>query len=143
MPKDAGMFYIRGLLISPEQEDHIQRKHHIAVEEVEEACFGSPWPLRGRDNSYAVYGLTETGPSPGSRPRARHRSDHAREDVDPRTSPEHSATLMAACRVGARVRVAVRVPGCRLLPLHDGEGDRFVEAAGAVAEQVERDVGVA
>jgi uncharacterized DUF497 family protein len=55
------MVYVRDVVISPEQAEHIWSKHQVAMEEVEELCFANPWSLRGRDGSYAWYGQTEAG----------------------------------------------------------------------------------
>ena len=55
------MFYVREVIIAPQQEEHIWFKHQVTPEEVEEVCFGSPLALRGRDRSYAIYGQTEAG----------------------------------------------------------------------------------
>lgn len=55
------MFHIREVTVSPKQEEHIWKKHHVTLEEVEEACFSEPYVIRGRDRSYAVYGRTEAG----------------------------------------------------------------------------------
>jgi uncharacterized protein len=56
------MFYIREVIVTPAQEEHVWTKHRVTPEEVEEVCFSEkPLALRGRDRSYAVYGLTEAG----------------------------------------------------------------------------------
>ena len=55
------MLRIRGMTVTPAQEDHIWRKHHVTPEEAEEVCFSDPLAIRGRDRSYAVYGQTEAG----------------------------------------------------------------------------------
>ena len=55
------MFYIREVVVSPAQEEHIWTKHQVTPEEAEEVCFSEPLVLRGRDRSYAVYGQTEAG----------------------------------------------------------------------------------
>ena len=55
------MFYIREVIVTPQQEEHIGTKHQVTPEEVEEACFSDPLVVRGRDGSYAVYGQTEAG----------------------------------------------------------------------------------
>ena len=55
------MFYIREVVVSPAQEEHIRTKHQVTPEEAEEVCFSEPLVLRGRDKSYAVYGQTEAG----------------------------------------------------------------------------------
>lgn len=55
------MIRIREIRISAFVEEHIWTKHHVAPEEVEEACFSAPLVRRGRDHSYAVYGRTEAG----------------------------------------------------------------------------------
>ena len=52
---------IRELLVSDETEAKLWAKHHVAPEEVEEACLSDPLVLRGRDDSYAVYGRTAAG----------------------------------------------------------------------------------
>jgi uncharacterized DUF497 family protein len=59
--KDDTVFRIREVIVSPQQEEHIWSKHQVTPEEVEEACFGAPLVLRGRDRSYAVYGRTDAG----------------------------------------------------------------------------------
>jgi len=53
------MVRIRELIISPRQEEHIWVKHQVAPHEVEEACQSRLLVLRGRDESYAVYGRTD------------------------------------------------------------------------------------
>lgn len=55
------MFRIRRIIVSPAVEEHIWSKHKVSLEEVEEVCFLSPLPLRGRDGGYAIYGRTEAG----------------------------------------------------------------------------------
>lgn len=55
------MFYIREVIIAPQQEEHIWVKHQVTPEEVEEVCGGHPLPRRGRDGSYAIYGQSEAG----------------------------------------------------------------------------------
>ena len=55
------MFFVRELLISPAQEEHIWSNHRVAPEEAEEACFSQVFAVRGRDRSYAIYGQTEAG----------------------------------------------------------------------------------
>src|SRR5579885_2338691 len=59
--KDDVVPRIRELILSPHQEDHIWTKHQVTPDEVEEVCFADPWVLRGRDNSYAVFGQTDSG----------------------------------------------------------------------------------
>ena len=55
------MFQIREVVFPPHVEEHIWAKHHVTPEEVEEVCLSAPWPLRGRDRRYAIYGRTEAG----------------------------------------------------------------------------------
>jgi uncharacterized protein len=55
------VFYIKEIVITPLQEEHIWTKHGVTPEEVEEVCFSEPLVLRGRDESYAVFGQTEAG----------------------------------------------------------------------------------
>jgi uncharacterized DUF497 family protein len=55
------VFYIQEIVITQLQEEHIWTKHHVTPEEVEEVCFSQPVVLRGRDESYAVFGQTEAG----------------------------------------------------------------------------------
>lgn len=55
------MFRIRGVIVSPEQEEHIWVEHGVTPQEVEEICFSEPLVLRGRERSYAVYGQTDAG----------------------------------------------------------------------------------
>jgi hypothetical protein len=55
------VFRIHELVISPEQEDHIWVKHHVTADEVDEVCQAARLVLRGRDDSYAVYGQTAAG----------------------------------------------------------------------------------
>lgn len=55
------MFFIRELLVSPEQEEHIWSRHHITLEEAEEVCFSQVLAVRGKDRSFAIYGQTVAG----------------------------------------------------------------------------------
>lgn len=55
------MFRIREVIVSARQEEHIWVEHRVTPEEAEEVCFSEPWVLRGRDDSYAVYGQTDAG----------------------------------------------------------------------------------
>ncbi len=55
------MFFIRDVIVTPAQEEHIWSKHRVTTEEVEEICFSQPLVIRGRDGSYAVYGQTDAG----------------------------------------------------------------------------------
>ncbi|HEY7064985.1 MAG TPA: BrnT family toxin [Chloroflexota bacterium] len=55
------MVYIRDVIVTPEQAEHIWEKHRVTPEEVDEVCFAEPWSLRGRDGSYACFGETEAG----------------------------------------------------------------------------------
>jgi uncharacterized protein len=55
------MFYIRELIVSPEQEEHIWTRHRVTPEEVEDLCVGHELALKGRDGSYALYGQTDAG----------------------------------------------------------------------------------
>ena len=48
-------------MVSSAAEEHIWTKHRVTPEEVEEVCFGDPWPIGGREGSFAVYGQTEAG----------------------------------------------------------------------------------
>ncbi|MCL4508025.1 MAG: BrnT family toxin [Chloroflexi bacterium] len=52
---------ISGVIVSAETETHIWTKHHVTLEEVEEAYAGDPLVLRGREDSYVVYGRTDAG----------------------------------------------------------------------------------
>lgn len=52
---------ISELDISDDAEEHIWTKHHVTLNEVEEACAADPLVLRGRDGGYAVYGRTDAG----------------------------------------------------------------------------------
>lgn len=51
---------ISELVVSDEAEEHIWTKHHVTLDEVEEAS-ADALVLRGRDGSYAVYGRTDAG----------------------------------------------------------------------------------
>lgn len=55
------MIHIREIYVSAFVEMHIWTKHCVTPEEVEEVCFSDPLVIRGRNNSYAVYGRTEAG----------------------------------------------------------------------------------
>lgn len=55
------MFLIREVVTSRRAEEHIWIKHHVTPEEAEEGCLSGPWVIRGRDDSFAVYGQTEAG----------------------------------------------------------------------------------
>ena len=55
------MLYIREVIVSPEQEEHVWSKHRVTPEEVEQVCFSEHVALRGRDRSYAIYGRTDAG----------------------------------------------------------------------------------
>ena len=55
------MFHIDEVVISAEREEHIWSRPRVTPEEVEEVCYSEPWVLRGRDDSYAVYGQTDAG----------------------------------------------------------------------------------
>ena len=55
------MYFVREVIVSPEQEEHIWSKHRVTKEEAEEVCFSEPLIIRGRDGSYAIYGHTDAG----------------------------------------------------------------------------------
>ena len=55
------MRFIRELIVSPAQEEHIWSEHRVTADEVEEVCFSDPMVRRGRDGSYAVYGQSGGG----------------------------------------------------------------------------------
>jgi hypothetical protein len=52
------MSYVRELIVTPKQEEHIWVKHRVTPEDAEEVCFAPPLAVRGRDGSYAFYGQT-------------------------------------------------------------------------------------
>lgn len=55
------MVRVRELEVSAFVEAHIWAKHRVTLEEVEEVCFSDPLVIRGRNDSYAVYGQTNGG----------------------------------------------------------------------------------
>jgi len=55
------MFFIREMVVTAAQEEHLWNKHRVTTEEAEEVCFSRPLVIRGRDGSYAVYGQTDAG----------------------------------------------------------------------------------
>jgi len=52
---------IKGLTWTSDRIEHINEKHGICCDEVEEVCEAGYWIRRGREGTYLVYGQTEEG----------------------------------------------------------------------------------